>query len=152
MTSLKAMVAIVGFAFMSAIACTPDADKGVDEASRGTGDWGPLAVLDDDDKTTVDLAHGGTGTFVIKADCAFLRIGKAIEKTLAWRSGQVAWDADAEEIIFDDPVAGKIRIQDGDHISIGGGGQLADDNAWLSEPAEACPKQRFYVHSVKQER
>lgn len=158
MTSFKATAIIAGFAAMSAIACTPTADKGLDVANRGVDDWGPLAVLDDEDKTTVDLAHGGTGTLVITADCAFLRLSSAkgkksgIEKTLGWRSGQITWDANAEGIRFDDPVAGKMRIKDGDPISVGGGGKLADGNTWLSEPAEACPTQRFYVHSIKRER
>lgn len=118
--------------------------------SGGDGKWGPLAVIDQANASAVNMASGGTGSLVVNDGCVFLRVGESREVTLFWRSGQVAWDAEAENVVFRDAREGELRLADGVTVSIGGSGpyKSTPDFKWLARPAESCPKTGFEVHSV----
>jgi hypothetical protein len=79
------------------------------------------------------------------------------EITLVWRSGQTSWDPGARQIVFEDMIAGELRLSDGDRIEVGGAGisdpedpdQGAAQPKWLSKPDGSCPDELFAVHSVR---
>lgn len=110
--------------------------------------WGPLAVVDDP-ATAGGGAALGPGTLQIGPECVTLHVD-AVNRdiTLVWRSAEVAWDSNTNEIVFTSPPDGPVRLADGARITVGGGAELPLMPAWLAKPAATCPATRFSVHAV----
>lgn len=142
--------------------------EGVQEATRALGldgptaaeltaTWGPLAVVDDPAIGGLD-AGVGPGRLVIGERCVYLQgQDPASRTTLVWRSGQTRWDRQRREIVYYDRDLGRIRLSDGDRMTLGGYGiGTADrpDNVevpigpWISEPDASCPADRWVAEQV----
>jgi hypothetical protein len=142
--------------------------EGVQEATRALGldgpteaelqaTWGPLAVVDDPAIGGLD-AGMGSGRLVIGERCVYLQgQDPASRTTLIWRSGQTRWDRQRRQIVYHDRDMGRIRLSDGDRMTLGGYGiGTADrpDNVevpigpWISEPDASCPADRFVAEQV----
>lgn len=122
-------------------------------ATPPASEWGPLAVLHEEDVAAASDASGGRGSLVISDTCVTLSKDKYPDVTLVWRSGEVSWDADQREIVFQDITGDRVSLGGGDEIEVGGEATIGDTSefhgSWLAEPDSSCPQQLFTVHSVR---
>lgn len=123
-----------------------------------TDEWGPLAVFETDDPHGSSWTARSAGTLVISDRCATLSRpqtdvqGNRLDDAailLVWPSAKTAWDAQEREIVFQDPLEGEIRLEDGDVFEAGGGGigldELDSNVDWLAEPHSSCPTDAIFV-------
>lgn len=115
-----------------------------------TGEWGPLAVFESDPEGVSAGGISGPGTLTISDRCVLFSLQEGGEvDLLVWGSGRTSWDAQEQEIVFQDPLDGEIRLEDGD-VFVAGGGHIdfdeLDSNAdWLAEPHSSCPTESVFV-------
>lgn len=120
--------------------------------------FGPAAVVPGD--SGHDMEAAVSGTLEISADCVLLQAPTQGDTLLVFRDGQVSWDADAEELQFEDS-SGTVTLADGLHVELGGGGSSGSEDGestpdyvagreWSSPPAEECWRDvRFEVHTAE---
>lgn len=119
------------------------------EESRDAHDWGPLAVISDDDATGGAAARGGLGTLDFSEACVTLRLKDSERSvTLVWRRDDVAWDPDHNEIVFADYHDGEMRLSDGLTVEVGGTSTVNPSSEWVTKPSEDCPAELFTVHDL----
>jgi hypothetical protein len=118
-------------------------------------DYGPLAVTSADTQV-VNAALGGTGILTIGEQCVVLDTDDGRLVTLAFRAGQVEWNSSTHDVLFQDPFAGSMILDDGASIEVGGadidlelGGPEPAVRRWIARPNESCPAELFEVHTVK---
>lgn len=90
------------------------------------------------------------GTLAISDECAVL-LGPDGEPimTPVWGNARTQWDAEAQEIVFDDD-RGQVQLRDGDELRVGGGAVDGDsDLSWVAEPHSSCPEDLWAVHSIE---
>jgi hypothetical protein len=120
--------------------------------------FGPLAVIEDRGSGQSD-ALGGTGSVIIGERCVELNV-QGTRRLLAWRSGDVRWDAVARSIVFTSRGERPIIISDGTNITaggealrtddpVGGGNQTVAAVRWLAPPDHQCSTDVFIVHSIR---
>lgn len=120
--------------------------------------WGPLAVAIEPEVPTG--IGTGVGTIAIDDTCVTLEVGGRAE-TLIWPAERTAYRADTARIVFEDPDRGRVRLKDGDRVSLGGAplakgrpsrpgdsGATAPVPTYLVPPDPTCPAAAFVVTEV----
>lgn len=135
---LAGLLAVTGGCTSESPAPTPQAPQ-----------WGPLAVTESE-RTGVGLTALAAGTLAISDECVALlgRDGEPVY-TPVWGDARTRWDAEAREIVFEDPDRGEARVGDGDEVEFGGGSVDGDpDVSWVAEPHPSCLENFWSVSSV----
>jgi hypothetical protein len=98
------------------------------------------------------------GTVRITDDCVFLvSSGGPVE--LLWPANLTVWDAAATTVLFINLDGTRVRITDGIHVTLGGGGDSNGESGtteawlarikWVAQPALSCPlESRWAVGAV----
>jgi hypothetical protein len=131
---------------LSVAGCVDSEDEEAEPGIGSDGEWGPLAVRQDD-STDIDRALGGRGTLRIDSDCVRLETEDRGEIVLIWRSGDVEWAAAAQSVSVRSPT-GQLELVDGDRILVSGNDSDIAKVTWLAEPAATCAGPVFNVHQV----
>ena len=125
------------------VACTSD-----DDSATGSK-WGPLAVVEETSPGGGGFAFGGSGAVDIGSECVTLsRSDGKSEITLAWGSLRTQWQSAGRAIVFHDDRLGRVVIEDGDNLGVGGFDRTGGLE-WLVEPSAECPREVFTVTSVE---
>lgn len=114
--------------------------------------FGPMAVIDSSGGGSL-LIPGPGGKVRFTNSCVYVdykgQKGEAKTNLLAWRAGEVRWDAAGKAILFTSPGKGSptYKIHNGDHIKYGGQERTDKRVKWLVPPDKSCKGVPFEVDS-----
>jgi len=123
----------------------------------GSAGRGPLAVME----MSGGMDALNTGVLRITDRCVLLETAGGESELLVWPADRTRWDDATRTIRFTNPPAGdEFTLQDGQSVSLGGGGDGTDEGGvtpaewvasidWVAAPDPSCPMDiRWYVSSV----
>jgi hypothetical protein len=109
--------------------------------------WGPVAVIDADVSTVVQVS-GGTGVLSVGPTCVVLvRESSGDPVTLVWRESEVNWTGSS--LLFrnvERPPNPFVALDTGIRVSVSG--EQTENPVWIARPHPTCPPEQFTVHEV----
>lgn len=121
-------------------------NSGSDPDTATTTDWGPLAVVPGGTGGDDALA---SGHLAITNECVQLETPNGERELLIWPSDTTEWSAEERTVTFKKSSGETVTFQDGDAVSLGGGGSseaedretaeaFLDRVTWTAEPRLEC--------------
>lgn len=147
-----AAVLVLAVAVGGTLLASPGRDR-----SGGPQPRGPLAVM----QMSGGMDALTTGVLRVTDWCVLLETAGGELELLVWPADRTRWDAATGTVRFTNPPLGpEFTLQDGQAVSLGGGGDSTDEGGvtaaewvasidWVAEPDSSCPMDiRWYVSSV----
>ncbi len=133
----------------------PSASPAAGTSVAPTTAWGPMAMVRDPLRDSLDVGFG-PGELSIGEACVTFK-GEAWDTALVFRDWQVIWQPATGTIVLADNTGELLVLKNGDKLTLGGYAAWDEDTTgepaappWLVQPGPDCPTDLWLVHSARQ--